>query len=241
MVQLTTRERVDAFWSQTLAVDSAALHSPGVHARPNPPERSRWRGIYVLAFDKAANVFAPADLLPAISARAVDYDADAALDPTVWAAELGGIRSTVLGPSVHFYRDNADGLSAFAAGRRINPRDAHALAELRGAVPPADWEAASFTAQSGLLFGLFGDDGRILAAANLTPGPESASDVGMVVHPMARGRGYEVQVAAAATRQAIAIHGVARYRANAHDPAALAVAATLGYSEYGRSLVIYLG
>src|SRR5215475_11272734 len=241
MVQLTTRERVDAFWSQTLAVDSAALHSPGVHARPNPPDRQGWRGIYVLAFDKAANVFAPTDLLPTIQARAVDDDAEAALDPLVWAAELGPVRSTVLGPSVHFYRDHADGLKAYASGRRINPRDAQALAALRGAVPHDEWEASGFTAQSGLLFGLFSDDGRILAAANLTPGPDSATDVGVVVHPEARGRGYDVQVAAAATLQAIAIHGIARYRALAEDPGALALATTLGCSEYGRSLVIYLG
>jgi hypothetical protein len=80
-----------------------------------------------------------------------------------------------------------------------------------------------------------------MAAANLTPGPDSATDVGLVVHPEARDRGFEVRVAAAATIQAIAIHGVARYRALADNPTQLAVASVLGFTEYGRSLVIYLG
>jgi GNAT superfamily N-acetyltransferase len=239
MVQLTTRERVDAFWSQTLAVDSAALHSPGVHARPNPPERSGWRGIYVLAFDKAANIFCPSDLLPAIRARAVDYDAEAALEPAVWRAELGTVRSVLFGPSIHHYRDTRDGLADFAAGRRINPRDAQALGALRGAVSHEEWSAAGFVAQSALLFGLFEDD-RLMAAANLTPGPDSATDVGVIVHPEARGRGYEARVAATAALQAIAIHGVARLRALADDPTMLAVASTLGFTEYGRNLVIFL-
>lgn len=239
MVQLTTRERVDVFWSQTLGVDSAALHSPGVHAQPNPPDRDSWRGIYVLAFDKAVNIFCPTDLLPAIQARTVDYDAEAALDPAVWKAELGSVRSVLFGPSVHHYRDTREGLAEIAAGRRINPRDAHALAALRGAVSHEEWSSAGFAAQSGLMVGLFEGD-HLIAASNLTPGPDAATDVGVVVHPLARGRGYEVRVAAAAALQAIAIHGVARLRALANDPTMLGVASTLGFTEYGRNLVIFL-
>ena len=51
MVEITTRERVDAFWSSTLGVHVSDLHTPGIHVYPNPPQRELWRGIYVLAFD----------------------------------------------------------------------------------------------------------------------------------------------------------------------------------------------
>jgi GNAT superfamily N-acetyltransferase len=239
MVQLTTRERVDAFWSQTLGVDNAALHAPGVHVQANPPARAAWNGIYILAFDKAANIFAPPERLARMRDLVADLDAEQVLDPAVWTGLLGNVATVAFGPSVHHYCDDRTGLSELAAGRRINPRDAQALAALRGAVTNEEWSSAGFTAQSALLFGIF-DGERLVAAANLTPGPDAATDVGIVVHPDERGRGHTMRVAAAAAQQAIAMHGVARYRAMAASPDMLAVAATLGFEEYGRNLVLYL-
>ena len=139
----------------------------------------------------------------------------------------------------HYYRDQRDGLDEVAGGRRINPRDADALAALRGAVHPLEWVTTGFTAQPAMLFGLFEDE-KMVAAANLTPGPDAASDVGFVIHPDARGKGYGLQIAATAARQAIMMHGVARYRALTTSPSTMAIADELGFSEYGRNLAAYL-
>jgi GNAT superfamily N-acetyltransferase len=239
MVPLPVRERVDAYWCDTLAIDSVALHTPGVRAFPNPPQRLTWRGIYVLAMDKAATVFAPADLLPQVQGWVGDMDADSALDPAIWSNRLPGNVALIWGPGVHTYRDHADGLAEQAAGRRINPLDAQALGQLRGAIAPQEWSAAGFNAQAAMLFGLFEGD-RLVAAANLTAGPDAATDVGIVVHPDERGRGHAVRIAAAAAKQAIAMHGIARFRALADSRSMLAIAETLGFSEYGRNLVVYL-
>jgi hypothetical protein len=239
MVPLHVRERVDAYWCDTLAIDSSALHTPGVHAYPNPPQRQAWRGIYVLAMDKAATVFAPTDLLPAVHGWVGDLDADSALDPATWSSRLAGNVSLIWGPGVHTYRDHAEGLAEQAAGRRINPLDAEALGRLRGAIPPQEWSAAGFNAQAAMLFGLF-DGERLVAAANLTSGPDAATDVGIVVHPDERGRGHALRIAATATKQAIAMYGIARFRALVSSRSMLAIAETLGFSEYGRNLVVYL-
>ena len=96
-----------------------------------------------------------------------------------------------------------------------------------------------FTAQTAMLFGIFEGD-RLVAAANLTPGPDAATDVGFVIHPEARGRGYGLQIAALAARQAILMHGVARYRALTSSPSTMAIADKLGFEEYGRNVVVYL-
>jgi hypothetical protein len=73
MVQLTSRQRIDALWSNTLGVDELQFHTPGVQVFPNPPQRSIWRGIYVLVFDKSACVLTPPDLLETVS-PAVESD-----------------------------------------------------------------------------------------------------------------------------------------------------------------------
>lgn len=243
MVEHTTRDRVDAFWSQTLHCSAADLHAPGVRVLPNPPQRQDWRGVYVLVFD-GASVFAPADQLAAVTAAVSGHDAESLLEAKTWQDILGR-SSQAVGPLRHYYLDDKTKLVDCVAGRRLNPTDSDALARLRAALPTTDWVSAGFTGQASLLFGLHeGDD--LVAAANLTPGPclsgssDAATDVGFVVHPAARGRGYGTSIAALAARQAIAMHGIARYRALLATPSTMAIAERLGFTEYGRNLVAYL-
>jgi GNAT superfamily N-acetyltransferase len=238
MVQLTTRERVDAFWSTTLAVDVADLHSPGVRIRANPPSRAEWRGIYVLAYE-GATVFVPDDMLDSITAAMGGHSAEELLEPKTWHDELGATVHSAWGPVLHYYLDKRDHLGEFAAGRRLNPNDAQALTSLRAAVHQLEWLTTGFTAQTAMLFGIFEDD-KLVAAANLTPGPDAATDVGFVIHPDARGKGYGMQIAATAAKQAIAMHGVARFRALQSSPSTMAIAGRLGFTEYGRNLATYL-
>ena len=239
MVQLTTRERVDAFWAATLGVTVSDLHTPGVRVYPNPPDRATWRGVYVLSFDQAACVFVPRDLIDTVLAGVADADAETVLEPKIWHHLLGDQVQMAFGPVQHHYLDAADGLAAHAVGRRINPGDSEALDALRGAVPTDEWMLAGFNAQPAMLFGLFVDD-RMVAAANLTSGPDAATDIGIVIHPDSRHQGYAAQIAATAARQALLLHGVARLRLLASSQSALAVATKLGFAEYGRNLAAYL-
>jgi len=236
MIRLTSRERVDAFWSSTLGVDASDLHAPGTRVRP--ADQSAWRGVYVLSFDKSACVVVPADLLDAVGSIS-ELDPETVLEPDTWRDLLGKAGSDGFGPVVHHYRDERDGLDELAGGRRLNPGDAGALAELRGAVDAAEWAAAGFTGQPAVLFGLFEAE-HMVAAANLNGGPEGATDVGIVVHPDARGHGHGLGIAATAARQAILMHGLARFRALASSQSSRALADRLGFSEYGRNLAVPL-
>lgn len=244
MVQVTSRERVDAFWSNTLGVDASQFHTPGTHVFINPPQRATWRGIYALAFDKCACVFVPTDLVDSLSATFASSDlgadVDAIVEPETWRARTDLTIRSALGPVVHHYLDTPDGLADHAAGRRINPGDADAITALRKAVGAAEWTAAGFLDQPAVMFGIFEEE-KMLAAANLTSGPDAATDIGLVVHPEARGKGLGVQIAATAARQAITMHGIARFRVLASSEHTLGIAATLGFEPYGRNLTIYLG
>ncbi len=238
MVEQRTRERVDAFWSTTLGTSVEDLHAPGVRVKPNRLQRESWRGIYVFGFE-GATVNVPIDMVESITSSVVGHDTASLLEPKTWQDILGDQARSAWGPVKHYYRDRLDGLDQMAAGRRLNPRDAEAINVLRSALPFYEWGVTGFTAQTAMLFGIFEGD-TLVAAANLTPGPEAATDVGFVIHPEARGRGYGRQIAALATRQAILMHGVARYRSLTSSPSTMAIADKLGFEEYGRNVVIYL-
>jgi hypothetical protein len=237
MAKLTTRERVDRFWSTTFDLSPDDLHRPGARIQAHNAARQAWRGIYVLAFADAATIFAPADLVADLRTHFGDAGAAAATDPARWRALLPKAR--VLGPSRHHYLDEAGALANLATGRRLNPGDFSALSSLSAAVGEADWESSGFAGQPAVLFGLF-DSGEMVAAANLGAGPEAASDVGVATRPDRRGRGFGTRVAATAAKQALAMHGIARYRALATNPASLAIASRLGFDEYGQNLAIAL-
>jgi GNAT superfamily N-acetyltransferase len=239
MLEITTRSRVDAFWSDTMGVSVADLAQPGIRVLLNPSQRELWRGIYVLALGDAVSVFVPADHQDKVTVATAGLPGVSLLEPGTWRSLLGPTVRSVFGPIVHTYLDDASGLSEHAQGRRINPGDAGALIALREAVPSAEWVEAGFSAQPAVLFGIFDGD-RIVAAANLTAGPDAATDIGLVTHPEARGRGLAIQICATAARQAIALHGVARFRIAASSPPTLAIANRLGFVEYGRNLAAYL-
>jgi GNAT superfamily N-acetyltransferase len=239
MVELTTRERVDEFWSNTLGVNVADLHTPGVRVYPNPPDRKSWRGIYALAFDQAACVFMPTDLINELRPAVAGLNAVSVLEPASWQPILGERIHFAFGPVVHYYLDDATELAGLATGRRLNPSDAEAFAALRAAVPEHEWTAAGFSAQAAVLLGIF-DGEQLCAAANLTSGPDAATDVAIVVHPRARGRGIGLQMAATAASQALQMHRLARFRGLASSAPTLAIARRLGCVEYGRNLALYL-
>jgi len=244
MVEITTRERVDAFWSSTLGVDVSDLHTPGTRVYPHPPQRELWRGIYVIAFDfdKSVSVFAPADLVDGVTRAIADHEGDTLLEVPTWQALLGDHMRSAYGPILHHYLLDAKPLAPIAqtaGARRLNPGDAEALNGLRATVSQAEWTETGFTGQPALLFGIFEGD-RLMACANLTPGPDAATDVGIVVDPAARGRGYAMKIVAVAARQAILMHGIARFRALTTSPGTLAIAHRLGFQHYGTNLAAYL-
>ncbi len=194
----------------------------------------------MLAFDHSACVIAPADLLETVSTAVAGTQVSELLQPDTWRTVAGLTVRSAQGPLVHYYRDDLDGLDEHSAVRLIGSDDTDAMAELRSAVPGEEWASAGFAANPPVSFGIF-DDGRAMAAANLTAGPDTATDIGIVVRPEARGHGYGVQVTAAAARHAVAAHGIARFRVLESSTSTTAIAEALRFAPYGRNLTVYLG
>jgi RimJ/RimL family protein N-acetyltransferase len=80
--------------------------------------------------------------------------------------------------------------------------------------------------------------GRIVAASNLTPWRNEPTDVGVLVDPAFTGRGLGTKVAARAAAVAVQTAGICRYRALEPNAPSLRIATKLGFTPYGRNLVL---
>ena len=242
MVQLTTRERVDAFWSSTLGVDAADCTPRAYRSTPTRPTRSSWRGVYVLAFDKAVCVFAPADLLDAVAAwhrrhrrrrRARAARPGSACSETT--VQLASARS------VHHYRDDRAGLAELAGGRRINPRRrrrAGRAARRRAAATSGPRPASPPSRR--MLFGLFeGDDLRGRGEPHPRPRRRHRRRHRRAPRRPRQGLRRCASPPPPPGRPCV-MHGVARFRALATSPATLRDRRQARLQEYGRNLAVYL-
>src|SRR4051794_572524 len=110
---------------------------------------------------------------------------------------------------VHAYTDTQ--LEPPQGIERIDPTE---IADWQDHVSPRKWQASGFAGPVVEVFALRTGP-NIAAAANLTTVHGSPLTVGVLTHPAHRGRGYATRVARAATAEAVARDGLARYRAEA--------------------------
>lgn len=221
------RRLVDRCLAAELHAGIGELRTPGVHLTATDDERE----LLVLELADAVWLRGPADVL----AEANASHRAAALEPETWRALLGPRVQRVLGPSVHAYTTAEPDITA----DRIEPVAPEAVDVLRSSVSVREWQESGFGGQLGAAF-LMADDTNVLAAANLSDWGGAPTDVGVLVHPAARGRGLAATVGAAATRYAVRVYGRARWRALETNKASRAVARRLGFEEYGRMLVVTL-
>jgi GNAT superfamily N-acetyltransferase len=231
------RDVVDAEWEVRLGVDRTLLHSGGVH---------------VVAADLGRND-AMSFLLAGTCFVAVAEDQiDAAgrlvsgLRPReAFSAEtlraLVGSDCQVDGPSVHTYADErsfrgeADPSAAPIGGGDVE------LIEFLKANALGEWAESGFprdpvTADpERTQFWVSRDNGRVVAAGNLTEWRNQPADVGVLVGPTDRGRGLARRLVGTMVHIALPTVGVVRYRALASNAASLAVARRLGFVEYGQN------
>jgi len=77
------------------------------------------------------------------------------------------------------------------------------------------------------------DQDRVVAAGNMTQWRGVPSDVGVLVAPAERGRGFASQLVGAMLDDSLPKIEVVRYRALSTNAASLAVAERIGFKRYG--------
>jgi GNAT superfamily N-acetyltransferase len=144
-----------------------------------------------------------------------------------------GELAKVLGPSVHSYLDTRPAMAADG----VREASYEELEPLRAAGGEDNWQESGFAEKPERCF-VIEQNGKIVAASNLTLWRGEAVDVGVLVDPTAAGRGLGTRVAAAAADAAIQTAGICRYRALETNAPSLRIAEKLGFTPYGRNLVL---
>jgi hypothetical protein len=225
-----TLRTVDEWWATTFGIERAELWVTST-VRPHAV-LGDYPGWFVVWREKGVHISTPSAVeareVQSLSAIGLPELADAAF----WKA-FGLQRGLTLhGPSVHAYLDEDPG----AATEVVVISDAD-LDFLREGVPAEEWGESGWEHEPAHQWGIV-EDGRVVAAANLTDWGGTPRDVGVLVSPHARGRGLAEAVGRHAASQAIREHGVARWRAQVTDLASVHASRRLGFEPWATQLAL---
>lgn len=230
---------VDEAWAEALGCAVELLHTPGVHLVPGGPALADYRGVYMAHLGSAVFVYAPASHQAGAKKALAMASPDDAFTASTCRLIAQGDGDKVLGPSWHGFADVAIFRPAEGAGGQIITADDPQLDELRRACGTAEWAEAGFAHTDGHLYGLR-EDGRLVAAGDMTDYRGRPADVGVITHPAMRGRGLARRLVSYMVSTHLPAAGVVRYRALTTNYASLAVARPLGFIGRGQNLAVRL-
>jgi len=233
-----TESRIARHWAEQLNCSPEAFSAAGVTVVDTATEGT----IRLLRRGDAVVVAAPEALQDALAdaddaLRDADLPATEAVTRALADTHTGVDR--VYGPYVLGYADEPSFSPVESTARLLVGGDRDAFDRLQERVPEEDWARASPVFRPGQTAGLFVDDG-LVAVATLTHLP--FPDVGVVVDPAHRGRGYGRAVVSTITSTAFDVDrdAIVRYRTRESSAASVALADSLGYERWARSAVVVL-
>lgn len=233
-----TVARIARHWAERLGCPAAAFDESGVTLAESPTDGT----VRLFRRGDALVVAAPAGVRDALAEhvdalRGADLPAVEAVERAL--SDTGGRVGAVHGPYFLGYVDEASFSPVDAGARLLVGADEPAFGRLRERVPEDEWARASPVFRPGQTAGAF-VDGDVVAVGTLTHLP--FPDVGVVVDPEYRGRGYGRAVVSKITATAFDVDrdAVVRYRTLDALPASVGLAESLGYERWATSAVFVL-
>ncbi len=229
---------VDAYWQSVFGTtDGEPLwpSSVAVNKHTEAGPLRDYRGIWVVVRHDSCRISAPAQLLDEATEIVARSSADSIRSGRAFEP-LFAPTPVIIGPSLHAYA-TADTLARFETEITIDEVSVDRLADLRYACTDDDWNEGGFGNAPTRCFAAQHNK-QIVAAANLTRGIVDLDDVGLVVHPSHRGKGFGRQTAALVSRIATEQYGIASYRVRRDNRASVAIQRDLGFELYCEQLAV---
>jgi GNAT superfamily N-acetyltransferase len=231
-------ERVDRYWAEWLGCTVPDLRPTSTRVHAHGPGLADYDGTFVLLAGGAPVISLPPALVPALEPVARRWSIAQVRDPAALAAAHRPVRGVarVVGPAWVGYAD-AGTLAAPAdvPARLLAAADASAVAALRAACAPEEWEHGGHTLEEGPATGAFtsASTGAVLAAlAGYTCWGNRLAHIGVVTHPAYRGRGFGRAVVAGVAAHALEAGLVPQYRTLEANAAARALATSVGFAAH---------
>ena len=208
--------RVLEAWSGRLGVALEALDRDGTVVVPDPREHAAARRATLQTVRGTFVLAAPGDIVAAST------------DPAGYEADVAARQHD---NALFHYLATSPG-EPDARVRTVNGADRKLLEELHRAAPSDEVEEADVDVDHPLAVGIV-ESGRLVAIASLLDEGEKAVDVGVLVHPDARGRGLGAAVVNEVARRATRDGLLVQYRCATENHASARLAQRCGFAAWG--------
>ena len=241
MLYPETLRAVDGWWTSVFGCDETGLFPRHATIYPRPAGDA-FHGVYAMAFGAAAPVATvdPPLLATAKTPLRFALSAGLAADASIWAAIFEDEVEAVVGPAAVRCADRGTFRPITAEGsvRTLAPEDEPAVARLRAASPPVEWEHGGSEIVHPQAGAFAGDE--LVALAGYETWGNRIAHISVITHPAHRGRGLGTAVVSHVAVLALDRRLVPQYRTLEANAPSIAIAERLGFEPYARSLAVRL-
>ena len=230
--------RVDRYWRVTFGSPPEQYEREGVVVVPHPQKLAGRKGAWILSRGAKTAVIVPADMVADVALRSKNLPPAAMLERVAVVNVFGREISRLVGPSYQGFLER-DGFrpSPDASVRPLTPDDRATVAKFLNARDEAERSDSGLTSDNPALFGRFEGE-TLVALGGILPWASYAANLGVIVHPLHRGRGFAKTVTSAVIEGILAQDKVVLYQTLLGNQAAVRLAASLGCEEYARMLYV---
>ena len=228
---------IDAYWAASFGCPVEALRPKRTLVLPHAAH-VQFDGVFAMTFGGHPIVAAPGGWLGELQPAFAPWTAETIRDEASARLALGARFGERIGPAWLGYADAKSLRSVEAtATRMLTENDRAAVAQLREACTPLDWEHGGSSLDRDPVAGTFAD-GLLVALAGYETWGERIAHIAIVAHPAYRGRGFARAAVAAIARHGLSNGLVLQYRTLESNTASRRIADSLGFIHVANSLAI---
>lgn len=230
--------KIDAFWAEYFGCSAEDLNAPRTLVVPHAALRGH-DGILVFRHGPACIISVPQAVSEGNREKLRGASPDRAFNPEVLAKSFMVWQDWVLPPAWVGVCEPGDFTPVPSPARMLTSLDAEAIRRLAERSGEVAWHASELRLDCEPNFGAFSGEELVAISGYLNMGGVLAY-IGVVTHPEHRGKGYAKAAASACMQAAFDQNLVPMWRTPVANAGAVAVARSLGFRPYARTIDVPL-